>query len=134
MVKTSKVSALVLALALISATGLAQAAFAPSMTADQIQAEVAAQKAAGKSLKDIMKAAQAAGIDAKSVETAMIATGSSPDAVVKASASENKSDKGGNNNRSNSGSRDGGQDTRHGETFQAGGGAKEPVASPGKKK
>ncbi|MDD4910683.1 MAG: hypothetical protein PHP57_00165 [Sideroxydans sp.] len=89
MVKTSKVSALVLALVLASASGLASAAFKPNMTAAQVKAEVAEQVKNKKSLADIAAEAKEAGVPAADLTTALIEAGQPATSVAAAVAAAN---------------------------------------------
>lgn len=75
MKKQSKLSALVLSLALLFVSGSAHAAFTTGMTEDQVKAEILAQQQAGTPLKAIAKAAKEAGFSAAAVTTALIKAG-----------------------------------------------------------
>lgn len=89
MKKQSKVSALVLALALLSVSGLAKADFTPGMTKEQVAAEVQLQLGAGKSLDKIAAAAKTAGVPAAELATALIQANQNPVAVTTAVVKEN---------------------------------------------
>lgn len=89
MKKQSKVSALVLALALLSVSGLANAAFTQGMTKEQAAAEVKAQLKDGKSLDQIAKAAKTAGVPAAELATALIQENQNPVEVTTAVVKEN---------------------------------------------
>jgi hypothetical protein len=84
MKKQSKISALVLALALLSVSGLANAAFTQGMTKEQAADEVKAQLKDGKSLDEITAAAKTAGVPATELATALIQAGQNPTAVTTA--------------------------------------------------
>ena len=75
-------AALVVSAAFFAPSAFAQ--FSTSQTPAQLQAAIAAQVAAGKSLADISKAALAAGVSAGSLTTAMLGTGAAGSNVIAA--------------------------------------------------
>ncbi len=75
---------LVLALSLLSVSGMAQAAFTTRMNAEQVTAEINTQLKAGTSLVDIAKAAKEVGLNPAKVTEFLIKAGQPAVAVVSA--------------------------------------------------
>lgn len=87
--KQSYIKTLVLALGLLSISGLAQAEFVRGMDQQQVAIEIIAQINAGVSLDNIAKGANEAGLSPVQVTEALIKAGQNPVAVVKAIISAN---------------------------------------------
>lgn len=84
MSKKFHIKTLVLALGLLTASGMAQAAFTNKMTAADVTAEIGAQLKAGTSLTDIAKAAKGVGLNPVIVAKFLIQAGQPAAAVVTA--------------------------------------------------
>lgn len=78
------VKALILALGLMSVTGVAQAKFIKGMTAQQLSQEVKVWIMAGKAVDTIANAAHDAGLKSEQVASSLIESGQNPAAVVAA--------------------------------------------------
>lgn len=87
--KQSNVKTLVLALGLLSLSGLAQAEFVSGMSQKQVATEIAAQLQNRVSLDQIAKEANEAGLNLVQVTEFLILAGQRPDAVVMAVISVN---------------------------------------------
>lgn len=84
MTKKFHMKTLVLALGLLTASGMAQAAFTTKMTAADVTAEISAQLNSGTSLEDIAKSAKLVGLNPAKVAEFLIKAGQPAAAVVSA--------------------------------------------------
>lgn len=84
MSKQLNIKALVLALGLLSVSGMAQAVFTSGMSQQQVAAEIGTQLKAGISLDIIAKEANAAGLNPAQVTETLIKSGQDAAAVAKA--------------------------------------------------
>jgi hypothetical protein len=89
MSKQINVKVSILALALLSVSGLAQAQFSKGMDQANLATEIRLQLLSGLSLNLIAKSAKTSGLDSVQVTEALIQAGVYPAAVVKAVAREN---------------------------------------------
>lgn len=87
--KQINLKTLVLALGLLSLSGLAQAEFVRGMNQQQVATEISAQITTGASLGKIAKGAHEAGLNLAQVTETLIKTGQKPADVVKAVVSVN---------------------------------------------
>lgn len=87
--KQINMKALLLALGLMSVSGMAQADFSRTMSNEQVAAEVKVQIINGRSLEMIAREAKKAGLNPVQVTTAMIQAGLVPAGVVTAVVSAN---------------------------------------------
>jgi len=87
--KQKNMKALVLALGLMTVSGLAQAEFSRNMSNEQVAAEVRVQIRNGRSLDIIASEAKKAGLNSAQITTAMIQAGQVPASVVTAMVSAN---------------------------------------------